>query len=272
MPHKPMSESSHRPRIAIVGTGNVASHLAQVISRCAYVKLTLICNRTIEHAQALATEIGNIAWGDLSELAKHELDIIIVSIADAAIPELATKIGRLPNSPLCLLTSGTIEMEALTPMSKRVGVLYPFQTFTQGINVDFSKISIFTEASDDRSLGEIDALAQALGCNVHHANAARRQILHIAGVYSNNFVNIILERAEYILASAELPFEVIEPLVRATVDKAFEIGPSAAQTGPARRGDYEVIKEQRSRLPEQERPLYELLTKTIIEKFHSENE
>ena len=72
------------------------------------------------------------------------------------------------------------------------------------------------------------------------------------------------------LASAGYGLEVVEPLVRAMVDKAFAIGPHAAQTGPARRGDLDVIERQKAALPSDLREIYSVLTDKIINSHKNE--
>lgn len=255
--------------IVLVGTGNVASHLAAALAAAPGFCLTAIANRSLDSARSLAAAVGSkaMAFGDIASTSP---DIVIVSVADAAIARVAEEIGRIPGDPLCLLTSGTVGMSALAPMSSRVGVLYPLQSFTKGTAVDFSRIPVFTEASDPDSLRMADRLAAALGMRLHHADENRRRTLHIAGVFANNFVNILLAETGRILGADGLPLDVVEPLVRATVDKAFEIGPEAAQTGPARRGDSEVMRSQEQRLPDDLRPVYRTLSKLITDSYKND--
>ncbi len=256
-------------RIVLVGTGNVASHLGAVLAACAGYRLVAVANRTETSAMEMAGRLGCGSCA-LEQVGDFMPDIVIVSVADSAIATVVRTIGRLQREPVCLLTSGTMDKEILSSVSGHVGVLYPLQTFTKGVPVNFSEIPVFTEASDPDTLIRVDALAASMGVRVYHADASRRQLLHIAGVFANNFVNVLLGKAEQILASDNLPPSVIEPLVKATVAKAFAIGADAAQTGPARRGDREVMERQLQRLPENLKPAYIVLSKLITEKFQSE--
>jgi predicted short-subunit dehydrogenase-like oxidoreductase (DUF2520 family) len=60
----------------------------------------------------------------------------------------------------------------------------------------------------------------------------------------------------------------LHPLLTETLNKASEITPTAAQTGPAKRGDMNVINAHLSRLNGNEKKLYELITNMIIAKQH----
>lgn len=156
-------------------------------------------------------------------------------------------------------------MEYLSPVSDRVGVLYPLQTFSADVPVDLSRVPFFTEAALEDDLARVDALARLMSEHVHHADAAHRRVLHIAGVFSSNFPNVLLECVERILSPAGYPLDVVRPLIEATVAKAFEAGPHKAQTGPARRGDYDVIRRQLVALPDELRPVYLVLSDLILE-------
>ena len=58
-------------------------------------------------------------------------------------------------------------------------------------------------------------------------------------------------------AGAGVPFDAYLDLVRATVDNVAELGPAAALTGPARRGDDATLQRHLDALPEDEREAYE---------------
>jgi len=61
-------------------------------------------------------------------------------------------------------------------------------------------------------------------------------------------------------------------LLKGTVDKAFALGPHDAQTGPARRGDFDVISRQCNALPDELKPVYKELTALILRSHNIENE
>ena len=125
-------------------------------------------------------------------------------------------------------------------------------------------VPFFTEADSAEDLATIDRIASAISDSVRHADAAQRQILHIAGVYSSNFVNILLEMVQDILKEADYPLSTVKPLVEATVAKAFSSDPHTAQTGPARRGDKAVMKKHAEALPPDKSMIYQILSEYIM--------
>lgn len=247
--------------IVLVGTGNVASHLASALG-C---RLAAIAGRNESSAKQLAMTVGAPAACTLDRVKDFAPKIIIVSVADHALPEVAEHIGHVPGNPLVLHTSGSVPKEVLGCISPRTGVLYPLQTFSKGVFVDISKVPFFTEVTDEADFGVVDELARSMSPTVHHADAAKRRVLHVAGVFTSNFTNALFDIVERLLATENYPLYVVRPLAEATLAKAFSEGPCKAQTGPAIRGDRDVIEKHASMLSGTAEQVYRLLSQYIIE-------
>ena len=100
---------------------------------------------------------------------------------------------------IILHTSGSLGMEIFPKGTRRFGVLYPFQTLTSGIKVDFSEIPLCIEGNDNETSEKIEDLAKRLSPSVHHIDSQQRQILHLAGVIGNNFTNYFMTLATELL-------------------------------------------------------------------------
>lgn len=246
-------------KIAYIGAGNVAWHLAPALAP----NVATVASRNAEHAAALAIRAGAAAAG-FDSLRNNRHDVIIISVADSAIASVAAAIGRLDYNPLVLHTSGTIDKEALEVMSPRTGVLYPLQTFSKEAVLDLASVPFFTESACEADLDIIDGIGRLISPHIYHADAQKRRTLHIAGVFTSNFVNVLLESVQTVLAPDGYGLDVVRPLLEETTKKAFAIGPHDAQTGPARRGDTAVTKRQFDALPEHLRPVYKALTDLIM--------
>ncbi len=252
--------------IALVGAGNVASHLAPALGS----NLKGIWSRSERSARALGERCGTAWSNDFETIGDCHPDVIIISIADKGVADVVAAIGRLDYKPLVLHTSGTVGKEALEAISPRTGVLYPLQTFSASAKLDISKVPFFTEATDEADLEIVDSIARSISPVVNHADASRRRVLHIAGVFTSNFTNVLLDSVQEVLAPAGYSLDVVRPLLEVTVDKAFAMGPHDAQTGPARRGDTAVTERQLASLPEHLKPTYKALTELIIHKHSNE--
>lgn len=252
-------------RVVIAGAGNVASHLAEALGRSPLCELAAIASRSRANAEALAGRVGAEACA-YAELCSYKPDVIIVSVADRAMSEVVEQIGYAGDSVLALHTSGTLDKNILLPVSSRTGIFYPFQTFTKGFDVNMAEVPIFTETALRADAAVAEALARSISGHVHSSDEERRRHLHIAGVFTSNFVNVLLGVVEEELAAAGYPAEVAVPLLRQTVEKASAIGAFAAQTGPAVRGDVAVMKSQEATLPEEYRAVYRALSELIMKK------
>lgn len=262
-----MIPAAKSPDIVIVGAGNVATHLAHAFAP----RLLAVLSRNQEHAKALAQSIGpDLLWGTPDKLPSLGPSIVIFSLADKALAETAAAIGPLPGSPLVLHTSGTVTKDALSTLSPRTGVLYPLQTFSKDEYVDMSRVPFFTETAAEADLALVDALAASVSSTVHHADEAHRRRLHIAGVFASNFPNILYEITEKILDDAGYPLDTVRPLVEAMTAKAFDIGPHAAQTGPARRSDFQVMRSHEEALPPELAQIYHILSDYIVNAHKSD--
>ena len=67
------------------------------------------------------------------------------------------------------------------------------------------------------------------------------------------------------LAQKGLPFDVLLPLIDETARKVHQLHPRDAQTGPAVRGDQNVMRAQAALLDSRAKTIYEQLSQSIQE-------
>jgi len=67
-------------------------------------------------------------------------------------------------------------------------------------------------------------------------------------------------------------FDWLIPLITETINKSIALGPEAAQTGPAKRADLEVLDDHFEFLKGQESvaEIYKLVSQHIIDKYNPE--
>jgi predicted short-subunit dehydrogenase-like oxidoreductase (DUF2520 family) len=93
--------------------------------------------------------------------------------------------------------------------------------------------------------------------------------LHVAAVFASNFTNHMLAISKSILQQNSLDFEWLKPLVTETIQKSLAIGPNNAQTGPASRGDLEILDKHLELLKEDESlaELYKIISQHIVDTY-----
>ena len=252
-------------RITVIGSGNVAEALALNIAGAWGVELVEVVARNAERGEAIAMAAGCdfVEMGD--EVAQS--DLYIIAVSDRAVAEVAEAM-ELGEEAIVVHTAGSVELSALG--KGRRGVFYPFQTFTAGRAIDLSDVPIFIEGSDEATTVALEAFAEQLSSKVYRADSHRRREIHLSGVWACNFVNALYGVAADVLHEREgLSFEVLQPLILETAHKAAEaVHPAAVQTGPARRGDSEVMARHEAMLTDKPelQEIYRLISEEIYKK------
>jgi predicted short-subunit dehydrogenase-like oxidoreductase (DUF2520 family) len=228
--------------LAVIGAGNLAASLVPTFKN-AGIKITHIYSRTYEHAQTLAKHVDAKAVRTIPKLGYA--DFYLLSVTDNSIAETASQVGKIvDNDSLILHTSGSTNIDILKPYCANYGVFYPFQTFSATKPVsDFSSIPIYIEASSEHVLTKLRKLAEKISGRVSLLDSEKRMGLHIAGIFSCNFVNSILSCAFDICNEFGIDPCDLKTLVEKTVEKAFiSNNPRQVQTGPAVRGDTVTVE------------------------------
>ena len=247
-------------KIVIVGSGNVAESLAQAIAEAEGLELVQIFARNEERGRKVA-ELVHTEWSN-SELA--EADLYLISVSDNAVEGCAKSL-HIPQNAVIAHTAGCCPIDALAPHTHRA-VFYPFQTFSVGRKVDFTKGYIFVEGATDHALRTVEEAAHALTDKVLPADTVRRAVIHLSGVFACNFANAMYANAAEVLAKEGLPFDIVAPVIEETAKKVVESqDPAQSQTGPARRGDTQTLERHRKMLAEEpeKREIYDKISEDI---------
>lgn len=255
-------------KIVIFGSGNVATHLAAALDRVYDVKQIISPNP--QHASALAKRMRNATATSNIKDAINDADIYLIAVKDDAISEIVS--STAPDSGLWLHTSGSVGVEVFSPYKKNYGVFYPLQTFSKDVKVDISAIPLFIEGSSDLTESEIRQIAGGISTKVFHADSHQRRQLHIAAVFACNFANRLWAIADKILSQSGYNFDILAPLLQATLNKAIATSPLDGQTGPARRGDNKIISSHISSLNGEDADIYRLISSSIFNQYNNEQD
>lgn len=262
-------------RVALVGAGGVAWGLGIALRR-AGVDIDWVYSRSGEHSKALADALECSSFSGASYPQKPT-ELLIVAVPDTECLGVCARFANLAR--YVVHTSGATPIPQIP--GARVGVFYPLQTFARGAETSLQRVPCLIEAYDMELREAIMELAQRIGMFVCQANSEERRWVHLLGVLSNNFVNHLLHIATTIgmcrgidvgsqleLPAGEADFvrRLLEPILQQTIGNAVGVGPTQAQTGPARRGDVATLSRHRAMLETyypQFLPLYNALTESI---------
>ena len=252
-------------RVVIVGSGNVAESFARTMASAEGVELVQVHARNSVRGMAVA-KIGGCDWtADPEELAKADIYIIIVS--DRAVKSVAESLA-IPEDAILVHTAGSVPMDAIPKRKGGRGIIYPLQSFTSGRVVNLADVPLFIEADNEATAERLTQIASLISSRVEYADSERRRVIHLAGVFVNNFVNHLYAIGADVVGDAGLDFDVLKPLIRETADKALaSIDPRSVQTGPAVRGDVAVTDRHIKMLESEEckQKIYKQITESIWE-------
>jgi predicted short-subunit dehydrogenase-like oxidoreductase (DUF2520 family) len=179
--------------------------------------------------------------------------------------EVRAVVEQLPVETPIAYTSGSILLSELST-THRVGVFYPLQSFAGITDDNVKRIPILIEARDEEMSSFLRDFALQHFHTVQAMSSEDRAKLHIAAVMVNNFVNHLYTLAYDWTAANQLDFDLLLPLIHETVEKILKHPPAAVQTGPAKRGDFQVVKRHLDQLDGRTKELYGLFSKSISER------
>lgn len=252
--------------ISFIGSGNVAWHLAPALENAGHV-VREVYSRSSKNASKLVDRLYQAEVKEDLDFSGSNSEIFIISVSDDAIDEVAQEIV-LPEDALVVHTSGAKSIGILGyTASEFIGVFYPLQTFSKSKKVNFEDIPICIEAEDPETEKALKSLAKSISKKVVTIDSADRKTLHVAAVFACNFTNHCMAIAEDILKANKMDFDLLKPLIIETLNKSFELGPHNAQTGPAKRHDFETLDSHMEYLGNNERlaELYRLFSQHIVD-------
>jgi predicted short-subunit dehydrogenase-like oxidoreductase (DUF2520 family) len=244
-----------------MGAGNVAWHMGHRFTDTG-IQVKQVFSRIPGNGKLLAAELGTLFTNRLDHVAE-DADLYLIAVTDDAISSL---LRQMPfGKRLVAHMAGSVPIGIFEGKAKNYGVLYPLQTLTRGKPVDFGNIPFFVEANNERNLEMLRTLAGKLTGRVYTVDSEKRAYLHLAAVIASNFTNPMFAVTEKVLQERNLSFDLLKPLIEETIAKALFMSPLAAQTGPAARGNKEIIGKHMAMLDKHPeiKELYRVISESI---------
>lgn len=247
-------------KIVIIGSGNVAYHLAKAFHE-QKVAVEQIFGRNDIDLKSISDEL-NIPYSTCN---LSDADLYIIAVSDGSISE----ISKIITKENCLVahTSGSLSKEHLLGDYRKAS-FYPLQTFSKSKKLDYAEIPFFVEAENDEDLKSLQKLAQSISEKVMTSTYEKRKYIHLTAVFACNFVNHLFARAKEISDSQEIPFDYFLPLIQETTEKISQLEPKLAQTGPAVRNDARVLKLHEELITDDEQlKIYKVMNESIKKMY-----
>jgi predicted short-subunit dehydrogenase-like oxidoreductase (DUF2520 family) len=253
---------------SIIGSGNLAWHLAPALENAGY-PVQEVYSRNPAHADALVERLYAAEVKASLDFSTSSSGVFIIAAMDDAIESISQEL-ILPDDAILVHTSGTKPLSILGyAATQNIGVFYPLQTFTKPRKIVFREVPVFIEAENKNTEAFLLEMAHGVSDTVHKIGSDDRKALHVAAVFASNFTNHMLLLSQEIMREHSLSFDWLKPLVAEAINKSLAIGPENAQTGPAHRGDFEILDRHMEFLQDDEslHEIYRLISQDIIDRY-----
>ncbi len=192
---------------------------------------------------------------DLVVDAAAGVDLVVIATPDDVIAAVAAAIDPV-DSTVVVHLAGSLGLGVLEGHPRR-GAMHPLVALPDARRgaERLREGAWFATAGDPM----VSDLVEALDGREFSVADSDRGAYHAAAAVASNHLVAVLGQAQRIGRSANVPFEAIMDLVRATIRNVDELGPAAALTGPASRGDDATIARHLEALAPDERSSYEAM-------------
>ncbi len=255
--------------VSFIGSGNLAWHLAPALDNTGYA-VREVYSQNPNHAEALTERLYQAEVKATLDFSTSDSKIFIIAVSDDVISDIAREI-ILPEDAILVHTSGSQPITELQyAATQNLGVFYPLQTFSKSTQVDFNDIPIFIESYTNEAENELILMAKSICKEVRKIGSEERKALHVAAVFASNFSNHMLTIAKNIMQQNSLDYEWLKPLITETINKSMHIGPDNAQTGPAKRGDLNILDSHLEFLQGDDSvaEIYKVVSQHIIDTYY----
>jgi predicted short-subunit dehydrogenase-like oxidoreductase (DUF2520 family) len=181
------------------------------------------------------------------------VDVLILAVPDRRIAEVAKKVRPVDRTVVIHL-SGSQGLEVLAPHLRRASMhpLMPLPNPEVGA-VRLGAGATFAVAGDPMA----EELARSIGGRTVVVPDENRAAYHAAACIAANHVVALMGQVERVAQSIGLDLDVFLGLSRAALADVEALGPVAALTGPASRGDSTTLARHRAALSPEERDAYD---------------
>lgn len=200
---------------------------------------------------ALAVALADAGWevaeplrrGDDLRGAAVGVDLLVLAVPDAAIAAVAAEVAPEPDTVVAHL-AGSLGLGVLAGHA-RPAALHPLVSLPSA-EVGARRLvgATFAVAGDDLVRRVVDDL----GGRAFTVADDDRAAYHAAACIASNHLVALLGQVERVAAAVGLPLDAYLSLADGTLANVGELGPAAALTGPAARGDWATIERHREAL------------------------
>ena len=237
-----------------IGCGAVGKTLGRLWRQNGVFEIQDIMTRSLDRAGDAAAFIGaGRAVAGLGEM--RPADLFLIAAGDDGIAGSAALLagsGLVRPGAIVWHLSGALPSSVLAPVTGMGGLVasvHPVKSFADPLDsvADFAGTWCGIEGEAAAVACLSDAFG-AIGGRIFSVDARFKTVYHAGSVLVCNYLTALVEAGVRAYQKGGLPrqtaLEVMEPLVRGTLDNIFRAGTVQALTGPIARGDRAVVARQ----------------------------
>lgn len=239
-----------KPRIAIIGPGNLGTALAVSLKRAGFA-ISAICGRTsslsVRKARLLAKQVESRVITNPAEI---DADVLWFCVPDAEIAQAARWFANPPGDRrrFAFHSSGALNSDELGVLRRKgfaVASVHPLMTFVPGSRPALGGVPFAIEG-DAAATRLARRIIEALGGHPYPIRKPDKAAYHAWGTFASPLLTALLASTEQVAAAAgvkraEARRRMI-PILLQTLANYSQYGAPGAFSGPIIRGDVETVR------------------------------
>jgi predicted short-subunit dehydrogenase-like oxidoreductase (DUF2520 family) len=242
---------SARPRITIVGAGNLGATLAICLHQAGYaIDQIVFRNRRASRrkARVLASKVG--ARAEAIARVEIKADLVWLCVPDDAIAQAAHSLADRADwkGRVALHSSGALGSDELAVLRRRgaqVASVHPMMTFVAGSQLALAEVPFAIEG-DAAAVRATRAIVKKLGGKAYAIRKLDKVAYHAWGTFASPLLTALLATTEQVAAAAGVSQREAKrrmlPILQQTLANYAALDAAGSFSGPIVRGDVETIR------------------------------
>jgi predicted short-subunit dehydrogenase-like oxidoreductase (DUF2520 family) len=237
----------------LIGGGRVGQTLGRLLTQDGQVRVQDVLTRSVTSAEQALAFIGvGRAVGQMADW--RPADLWLLAVPDGQIAPVAAALAAGDSLPAATVfhVSGALSADVLKPLRDKgwkvasAHCLLSFASPPMALE-QFAGTPCALEG-DALALAELRPLFTRLGAQCFDVRAQDKLLYHAGAVFATNFLPVLQDLAEQLWQHSGMPPPLVQhlraSLLKNCVDNITKLGPQAALTGPAARGDAALVAAQ----------------------------
>jgi predicted short-subunit dehydrogenase-like oxidoreductase (DUF2520 family) len=242
---------SRRPRITIVGAGNLGSTLATCLHQAGYA-IDQIVFRNSRAARRKAKVLARKVGARAVAIARVEIkaDLVWFCVPDDAIAQVVHSLAERADwkGRVALHSSGALTSDELAVLRRRgaqVASVHPMMTFVAGSQPALAEVPFAIEG-DAAAVRATRAIVKNLGGKAYAIRKLDKVAYHAWGTFASPLLTALLVTTEQMASAAGVSRREAKrrmlPILQQTLANYAALDAAGSFSGPIVRGDVETIR------------------------------